>query len=60
MALPSDQNNADARLQVRFYKRSIQQDQASLDAGRPIFKDFDLMGTLSFHLNASASGTVNK
>ena len=43
MALPSDQNNADARLQVRFYKRSIQQDQASLDAGRPIFKDFDFV-----------------
>jgi len=43
MALPSDHNNADNRLQVRFYKRSIQQDQASLDAGRPIFKDFDFV-----------------
>jgi hypothetical protein len=43
MALPSDQNNADNRLQVRFYKRPVQQDQASLEAGRPIFKDFDFV-----------------
>jgi hypothetical protein len=43
MALPSDQNHADNRLQVRFYKRAIQQDQASLEAGRPIFKDFDFV-----------------
>jgi hypothetical protein len=43
MALPSDQNNADSRLQVRFYKRPVQQEQESLDAGRPIFKDFDFV-----------------
>jgi hypothetical protein len=43
MALPSDQNHADNRLQVRFYKRAVQQDQASLEAGRPIFKDFDFV-----------------
>jgi hypothetical protein len=43
MALPSDQNNADSRLQVRFYKRPVQQEQESLDAGRPIFKEFDFV-----------------
>ena len=43
MALPSDQNNADNRLQVRFYKRSVHQEQESMDAGRPIFKDFDFV-----------------
>jgi hypothetical protein len=43
MALPSDQNNADSRLQVRFYKRPVQQEQESIDAGRPIFKEFDFV-----------------
>ena len=43
MALPSDQNNADNRLQVRFYKRPVQQEAESLNAGRPIFKDFDFV-----------------
>jgi hypothetical protein len=43
MALPSDQSNADSRLQVRFYKRPVQQEQESLEAGRPIFKDFDFV-----------------
>lgn len=43
MALPSDHNNADSRLQVRFYKRPVQQEQESLDAGRPIFKEFDFV-----------------
>jgi hypothetical protein len=43
MALPSDQQGADSRLQVRFYKRSVQQEQESLDAGRPIYKDFDFV-----------------
>ena len=38
MALPSDESNADSRLQVRFYKRPVQQEQESLAAGRPIFK----------------------
>ena len=41
MALPSDTQGADSRLQVRFYKKSVQQEQESIDAGRPIFKDFD-------------------
>ena len=43
MALPSDENNADARLQVRFYKRPIHQEQESIDAGRPIYKEFDFV-----------------
>jgi hypothetical protein len=43
MALPSDEHNADSRLQVRFYKRAIQQDDASAEAGRPIFKEFDFV-----------------
>ena len=38
MALPSDTQGADSRLQVRFYKKSVQQEQESIDAGRPIFK----------------------
>lgn len=43
MALPSDENHADSRLQVRFYKRPVQQEQESLEAGRPIFKEFDFV-----------------
>ena len=43
MALPSDENNADARLQVRFYKRPIHQEQESVEAGRPIYKEFDFV-----------------
>ena len=43
MALPSDEKNADSRLQVRFYKRPVQQEQESLAAGRPIFKEFDFV-----------------
>jgi hypothetical protein len=43
MALPSDEQGADARLQVRFYKKPVQQEQESLDAGRPIFKEFDFV-----------------
>ena len=43
MALPSDTQGADSRLQVRFYKRSVHQEQESLDAGRPIYKDFDFV-----------------
>jgi hypothetical protein len=34
--LPSDENGADSRLQVRFYKRPVHQEQESLAAGRPI------------------------
>ena len=43
MALPSDEQNADNRLQVRFYKRPVQQEQESLEAGRPIYKEFDFV-----------------
>ena len=41
--LPSDENGADSRLQVRFYKRPVHQEQESLAAGRPIFKEFDFV-----------------
>ena len=43
MALPSDENGADSRLVVTFYKRSMKQEDESLAAGRPIFKDFDFV-----------------
>jgi hypothetical protein len=43
MALPSDTQGADSRLQVRFYKRPVHQEQESLEAGRPIFKEFDFV-----------------
>jgi hypothetical protein len=43
MALPSDEQGADARLQVRFYKRPVHQEQESMDAGRPIYKEFDFV-----------------
>ena len=43
MALPSDEQGADSRLQVRFYKKPVQQEQESLDAGRPIYKEFDFV-----------------
>lgn len=43
MALPSDEQGADARLQVRFYKRAVQQEQETLEAGRPIYKEFDFV-----------------
>lgn len=43
MALPSDEQNADSRLQVRFYKRPVQQEQESIEAGRPIYKEFDFV-----------------
>ena len=43
MALPSDEHNADSRLQVRFYKRAIKQEDASNEAGRPIYKEFDFV-----------------
>ena len=41
--LPSDENNADSRLAVTFYKRSVKQDMDSEAAGRPIFKEFDFV-----------------
>ena len=43
MALPSDEMGADSRLVVHFYKRSMKQEDESLAAGRPIFKDFDFV-----------------
>jgi hypothetical protein len=43
MALPSDEHGADSRLQVRFYKKPVQQEQESMDAGRPIYKEFDFV-----------------
>ena len=43
MALPSDEQGADSRLQVRFYKRAVKQEQESLDAGRDIYKEFDFV-----------------
>ena len=41
--LPSDEGNSDSRLAVTFYKRSIKQEDESLAAGRPIFKEFDFV-----------------
>ena len=38
MAIESDISNADSRLAVQFYKKSVKQDIASDEAGRPIFK----------------------
>ena len=43
MALPSDDVGADSRLAVTFYKRSMKQEDASMEAGRPIFKEFDFI-----------------
>lgn len=43
MALPSDEQNADSRLVVRFYKRAVQQETETLAAGRPIYKEFDFV-----------------
>ena len=41
--LPSDEGNADSRLAVTFYKRSVKQEDESITAGRPIFKEFDFV-----------------
>jgi hypothetical protein len=43
MAIDSDTQGADARLAVQFYKKSVKQDIASNEAGRPIFKEFDFV-----------------
>lgn len=43
MAIDSDIQGADARLAVQFYKKSVKQDEASNEAGRPIFKEFDFV-----------------
>ena len=41
--LPSDENGADSRLAVSFYKKSMKQEDESIAAGRPIFKEFDFV-----------------
>lgn len=43
MAIESDIQGADSRLAVQFYKKSVKQDLASDEAGRPIFKEFDFV-----------------
>ena len=43
MAIESDVQGADARLAVTFYKRSVEQKDESIAAGRPIFKEFDFI-----------------
>jgi hypothetical protein len=43
MAIESDIQDADARLAVQFYKKSMRQEDASIEAGRPIFKEFDFV-----------------
>jgi len=43
MALPSDDLGADSRLAVTFYKRSMKQEDESIIAGRPIYKEFDFV-----------------
>jgi hypothetical protein len=43
MALPSDDIGADSRLAVTFYKRSMKQEDESMAAGRPIFREFDFV-----------------
>ena len=43
MAIESDVQGADARLAVTFYKRSVKQENESIAAGRPIFKEFDFV-----------------
>lgn len=43
MALPSDTQGADANLAVTFYKRSMKQEDETIAAGRPIFKEFDFI-----------------
>ena len=43
MAIDSDTQNADSRLAVQFYKKSVKQEDASNEAGRPIFKEFDFV-----------------
>jgi hypothetical protein len=43
MAIDSDVQGADARLAVQFYKKSVKQNEASDEAGRPIYKEFDFV-----------------
>jgi len=43
MAIDSDIQGSDSRLAVQFYKKSVKQEDASNEAGRPIFKEFDFV-----------------
>jgi hypothetical protein len=43
MAIESDIQGADSRLAVQFYKKTMKQEDASAEAGRPIFKEFDFV-----------------
>ena len=43
MAIESDIQGADSKLAVTFYKRSMEQKDESIAAGRPIFKEFDFV-----------------
>lgn len=43
MPIESDEQNADSRLAVKFYKRAVKQEYESIEAGRPIYKDFDFV-----------------
>jgi hypothetical protein len=43
MAIDSDEQNADSRLAVKFYKRAVKLEHESNESGRPIFKDFDFV-----------------
>jgi len=43
MAIDSDVQGADARLAVQFYKKSVKQEDSSIEANRPIFKEFDFV-----------------
>ena len=43
MAIESDEQNADSRLAVKFYKRAVKLEHESNESGRPIFKDFDFV-----------------
>ena len=46
MAIESDVQGADANLAVRFYKKAVKQEDESIAAGRPIFKDFDFVNII--------------
>jgi len=41
--IDSDNQDADSRLAVKFYKRAVKQEYESNEAGRPIYKDFDFV-----------------
>jgi predicted transcriptional regulator len=43
MAIESDEQNADSRLAVKFYKRAVKLEHETNEAGRPIYKDYDFV-----------------